>query len=247
MNPIIECEHLSFRFGEEVILDDISFEVASGDYIGILGPNGSGKTTLIKLILGLLSPTDGVARIFNADPRTFRGWAKVGYVPQNVFKNDQNFPATVWEIVESGLGEDERSLSRENRDTCIQTALDSARVAHVAKRRIGELSGGERQRAFIARALATKPELLILDEPTTGIDRQSEREFYALLAELNKKGMTIMLITHDLDAVTREVKSVLCLNRRLVCFGNPAELRGAGTLEDMYGTGKQPLFHPHEH
>lgn len=245
--PIIVADGMSFRYGAEDILTDVSFDIPAGGYVGILGANGSGKTTLIKLIVGLLSPDSGTLRLFGSDPRLFRGWEQVGYVPQHVFKNDQNFPATVEEIVASGLGSDERRLSKIDRTACIERALEAARVGHVAKRRIGELSGGERQRAFIARALATQPRLLILDEPTTGIDRTSEQEFYALLEQLNHKGMTILLISHDLDAVSREVKQVLCLNRRIVYFGAPEALRSSETLRDMYGDNKQALFHSHEH
>lgn len=246
-SPIIIADAVSFRYGEELILSDISFRVSAGDYIGILGANGSGKTTLIKLLVGLLHPASGGISLFGVNPGEFRGWDQVGYVPQHVFKNDQGFPATVEEIVASGLGNDERRLSRGERDMCIDQALRSARVDHVASRRIGELSGGERQRAFIARALATQPKLLILDEPTTGIDRASEQEFYALLKELNDAGMTILLISHDLDAIAREVRQVMCLNRRLVYFGKPEALRSTGTLESLYGDGKQALFHSHEH
>lgn len=225
----------------------VSFAVNEGDYVGILGANGSGKTTLIRLIVGLLAPSSGEVRLFGEDPRIFRGWEKIGYVPQHVFKNDQNFPATVEEIVASGLGMDERRSSREARSACIESALLSARVEHVRERRIGELSGGEQQRTFIARALATKPRLLILDEPTTGIDRTSEQEFYALLRRLNSEGMTILLISHDLDAVAREVGQVLCLNRSLVYFGKPEALHQQETLEGMYGDEKRVLFHRHEH
>lgn len=245
--PIILVDHIHFLYGDEGVLTDVSFEIFAGDYVGILGANGSGKTTLIKMIVGLLKPTLGEVKLFGKNLQDFRGWDQVGYVPQHVFKNDQNFPATVEEIVESGLGSDERRLREKDREMCVERALRSARVDHVAKRRIGELSGGERQRAFIARALATQPKLLILDEPTTGIDRTSEREFSLLLKRLNDEGMTILLISHDLDAVAREVKQVLCLNRRLVYFGKPEVLRSPEALAEVYGDGKQPLFHSHEH
>jgi len=246
-NPLIAAHSVSFQRGEEFILSDVSFEIFSGDYVGILGANGSGKTTLIQLIVGLLKPYSGELYLFGERPSVFRGWDKIGYVPQHVFKNDQNFPATVEEIVTSGLGKDEQQLSRQAQKVCVDKALASAHVAHVRTRLIGELSGGEQQRTFIARALATEPELLILDEPTTGIDRTSEREFYALLTQLNTAGMTILLISHDLDAVAREVKQVMCLNRRLVYFGKPETLHQSDTLEKMYGDGKQVLFHSHEH
>lgn len=245
--PLIAALDVHFRHGEESVLSALSFQIFAGDYVGILGANGSGKTTLIKLIVGLLEPSSGEIQLFGDNPRVFRGWDQVGYVPQHVFKNDQNFPATVEEIVASGFGRDERRLAALERQTCVEQALESARVAQVRHRRIGELSGGERQRTFIARALATRPQLLILDEPTTGIDRTSEREFYALLKKLNDSGMTILLISHDLDAIAREVKQVMCLNRTLVYFGAPEGLRHPGTLETLYGDGKQVLFHGHEH
>ncbi len=245
--PLITARDIHFRHGEEFVLSEISFQIFAGDYVGVLGANGSGKTTLIKLIVGLLEPTQGDIALFGDNPRVFRGWDQVGYVPQHVFKNDQNFPATVEEIVASGFGRDERRLSASDRLVFMEQALDSARVMHVRHRRIGELSGGEQQRAFIARALATRPQLLILDEPTTGIDRTSEREFYALLKKLNDAGMTILLISHDLDAIAREVKQVMCLNRTLVYFGAPEGLRHPKTLDTMYGDGKQVLFHGHEH
>ncbi len=245
--PLIIARDIDFRHGEDVVLSAVSFEIFPGDYVGILGANGSGKTTLIKLIVGLLEPTGGSIKLFGDDPRVFRGWDQIGYVPQHVFKNDQNFPATVEEIVASGFGRDERRLSVVERRSYMEQALESARVAHVRHRRIGELSGGEQQRTFIARALATRPKLLILDEPTTGIDRTSEQEFYALLKRLNDDGMTILLISHDLDAIAREVKRVMCLNQALVYFGVPEGLHQPGTLETMYGDGKQVLFHNHEH
>lgn len=245
--PLITARDVDFRQGEGLVLSAISFQIFLGDYVGILGANGSGKTTLIKLIVGLLEPTSGDIQLFGDNPRVFKGWDQVGYVPQHVFKNDQNFPATVEEIVASGFGQDERRLSAPERHECMEQALESARVEHVRHRRIGELSGGEQQRTFIARALATRPQLLILDEPTTGIDRTSEKEFYALLKKLNDNGMTILLISHDLDAIAREVKQVMCLNRTLVYFGTPEGLRRPGTLDTMYGDGKQVLFHGHEH
>ena len=245
--PLITAHDIHFRHGEEFVLSEISFQIFSGDYVGVLGANGSGKTTLIKLIVGLLEPTQGDIQLFGDNPRVFRGWDQVGYVPQHVFKNDQNFPATVEEIVASGFGRDERRLSSSEQLVSMEQALNSARVMHVRHRRIGELSGGEQQRTFIARALATRPRLLILDEPTTGIDRTSEREFYTLLKQLNDAGMTILLISHDLDAIAREVKQVMCLNRTLVYFGAPEGLHHPKTLDTMYGDGKQVLFHRHEH
>lgn len=248
-NTTIEAEHISFRYGKEEVLQDISFVLSQGDYVGLVGGNGSGKTTLLRVLLGLEKPTQGTVKLFGTPIGSFRAWQKIGYVPQNVFRGDLNFPATVEEVVESGhLRARHSALCRFGGGSCaeVERALERAGIAHLMKKRIGELSGGERQRVFIARALVSEPALLVLDEPTTGIDAATEEQFYAFLAELNRSGMTIILVSHDLEAIAREVKTVLCLNRRLVCSGTPENLRSRDVLNEMYGHGKQILHHGHE-
>lgn len=247
---IIECGHVSFRYDGEDVLSDVSFSVAAGEYVGMVGANGSGKTTLLKIMLGLLRPMEGSVKLFGTPLRDFRDWRKIGYVPQNVFRGDLAFPATVQEVVESGhldarWGE-WMFLGARKCETAIK-ALERAGIAHLGKKRIGELSGGERQRVFIARALVSEPELLVLDEPTTGIDAATEERFYMFLDELNRSGMTIILVSHDLEAVAREVGAVLCLNRRLVCYGKPEYLESKEVLKEMYGTAKHILHHGHDH
>lgn len=248
--PIIECENVSFRYRSLDILEDITFTVNEGDYVGIVGSNGSGKTTLLKLLLRILTPTGGVLRLFGKPVDEFRRWNALGYVPQNVFRGDLNFPATVREVVESGHLDRHRNLWRRLRARPCRAAEEALRVAgvsHLMDTRIGELSGGERQRVFIARALVCKPKLLILDEPTTGVDAAAEEQFSTLLRELNQGGMTILLVSHDLEAVAQEVKTVLCLNRRLVCFGSPSHLQSAEVLRGLYGDRRQMLHHGHKH
>lgn len=241
-DSIIRCEHVSFHYGTDTVLHDISFDLKRGDYVGMVGSNGSGKTTLLKIILGLLSPSEGNVHLFGIPREEFRDWEKIGYVPQNVFRGDLNFPATVQEVVESGCV---KAGHREG-DAALAT-LRRAGIEHLMKKRIGELSGGERQRVFIARALVSSPELLILDEPTTGIDADTEEKFYAFLAELNHSGITIILVSHDLEVVGRQVKTVLCLNRSLVCYGRPESLERPEILRAMYGGEKQILHHDHQH
>lgn len=236
---IIEAESISFRYAEEKILQDVSFTIKTGDYVGLVGANGSGKTTLLRILLGLSKQSAGIMKLFGTPTPYFRAWQKIGYVPQNVFRGDVNFPATVEEVVKSG---------QFNRDQeAMKKALHRADIIHLMKKRVSELSGGERQRVFIARALVSKPELIILDEPTAGIDAATEEKFYSLLAELNFSGITIVLVSHDLEAIAREVKTVLCLNRRLVCFGSPENLRSCGILNEMYGQRKQMIYHGHDH
>lgn len=249
-DPIISCEHVSFRYDRESVLEDVSFVVRAGEYVGIVGPNGSGKTTLLRIILGLIDPTEGEVRIFGKPIREFREWNAIGYVPQNVFRGDVAFPATVAEVVESGhLGAKQGALCQFGTGRCeaVDRALERSGISDLKKKRIGELSGGQRQRVFIARALVSDPKLLVLDEPTTGIDAASEEQFYDFLAELNRSGLTILLVSHDLEAIGREVGTVLCLNRRMVCYGAPKELQSAEVLREMYGRGKQMIAHAHPH
>ena len=248
---IIECEHVSFRYTEEDVLEDVSFTVQPGEYIGVIGSNGSGKTTLLKILLGLLQSTEGGVKLFGVPIAEFRDWKKIGYIPQSVFRGDMNFPATAQEIVESGHHEAHALGLRPFRKAgCykVMAALKRVDIAHVANKRIGELSGGERQRVFIARALVSDPELLVLDEPTIGVDAATEEKFYHFLEDLNRSGMTIVLISHDLEAIAREVKKVLCLNRRVISYGTPGSLQSADVLKELYGAGKQMLHHTyHRH
>jgi zinc transport system ATP-binding protein len=247
---IVEAEHISFRYGEEDVLQDVSFVIQSGDYVGLVGANGSGKTTLLRIILGLTLPTEGNVKIFGTPVSIFREWQKIGYIPQNVFRGDMNFPATVEEVVASGRFGASRFVWRLFNNVnyvAVRRAIERAGIEHLMRKRVSELSGGERQRVFIARALVSEPELLILDEPTTGIDAAAEEKFYAFLAELNRSGMTIILVSHDLEAIAHEVKTVLCLNRRLICFGAPKNLRSQEVLNAMYGQGKQMIHHGSGH
>lgn len=239
-DSVIRCDHVSFRYGTDTVLHDISFDLKKGDYVGMVGSNGSGKTTLLKIILGLLSPSEGSVHLFDIPREEFRDWEKIGYVPQNVFRGDLNFPATVQEVVESGCVK----AGHHGGDAAL-AALRRAGIEHLMKKRIGELSGGERQRVFIARALVSSPELLILDEPTTGIDANTEEKFYTFLAELNHSGITIILVSHDLEVIGKQVKTVLCLNRSLVCYGKPESLERPEILRAMYGGEKQILLHDH--
>lgn len=208
------------RFGYEgssgPLFSDLSFSIEDGEYVGIVGGNGAGKTTALRLLLGLIRPSEGDISLFGVPIRDFSDWASIGYVPQYVFQREREFPATVREIVESGhMAKKGASLCQFGVEHCqpVDEALRIAEIGHLAHRRIGELSGGERQRVFIARALVSRPRLLVLDEPTANVDAASQEKFFAFLSSLNRSGMTIVLVSHDIDTVFQEAGSVFSLEK----------------------------------
>lgn len=243
----IELKDISFTYGGAPVLDTINFSVKKGDYLGIIGPNGGGKTTLLRIILGLLEPTNGTVEVFGQDIHQLKDRYRIGYVPQRALQVERNFPATVEEVVGSGRVACQNGICKRFTKTdqdMIKRAMEIAEVAKYRTTRIGNLSGGELQRVFIARALAGDPKVLILDEPTTGVDLPSERKFYAFLGDLNRKqDLTIIFVSHDVDAVYHEAKSVLCLNRNMVCHGLSSEIMKQDVIKKLYGGDANIIVH----
>ena len=246
--PVIEISKMGFRYGQNVVFDNnLTFSINLGDYVGIIGPNGGGKTTLLKLILGFLSPTSGEIKIFGTPIGRFTDQALIGYVPQNAANLSIDFPATVHEIIKSVKGELRFAKKQlKNYDETFEKAMEIAGVLEFKNRLISDLSGGERQRVFIARALASDPKILILDEPTIGIDIASQEKFFSFLSDLSKTlGITIIFVSHDFGVVAREVDYVLCLNRDIVCHAHPEELMKDEVLQKLYGNKLNYVRHLH--
>ncbi|HAZ28359.1 MAG TPA: zinc ABC transporter ATP-binding protein [Candidatus Magasanikbacteria bacterium] len=246
--PCIEIKDLNFSYNNNVVLENISFTVKTGEYLGVIGPNGGGKTTLIKIILGLLQPQSGTVKIFGTDINAFAEKALIGYVPQRVSQDIAQFPATVEEVVQSGRTARLGIFKQYGPPDAlmIDNAMSIADVTHIRSKRIDELSGGERQRVFIARALAGEPKILILDEPSVGVDITAQERFYAFMEKLNHEyGLTILFVSHDIDVVAHEVKCLLCLNKHLVCHGAPREFMTEAYLEKLYGKKIKFVIHGH--
>lgn len=244
----IEVNNVSFSYSGQTVLDNISFSVNSGEYLGIIGPNGGGKTTLIKIILGLLKPNTGTVRIFGQNIEEFKEKSLIGYVPQRISQVVSQFPATVKEVIETGRTARVGLFKKytKNDKQAIEKAMEITGVAHLKHRLIEDLSGGERQRVFIARALAAEPKILILDEPSAGVDLASQKQFYAFIKSLNQKfELTIIFISHDIDVVAHEVKILLCLNKNLVCHGLPEEFLKGEHMEKLYGKKVKFITHGH--
>lgn len=243
----IEVKDVSFSYDGNPVLEDISFTVEEGEYLGIIGPNGGGKTTLFKVILGLIRPQSGEVRIFGEPLESFKQRHLIGYVPQRSL-SDYYFPATVEEIVRSGRTARLGLFRRPSRDDlkAVERVMEITDVAKLRGRLIGQVSGGERQRVFIARALASDPKILILDEPDVGVDVTAQEKFYSFLEDLNSTlGITILLISHDIDVVAHQAKTILCLNRRLVCHGPPRDFITEDYMQKLYGKKVRFILHGH--
>jgi zinc transport system ATP-binding protein len=212
---VVNIDNVSYVFNSALVLENISFTVDKGDFVGIIGPNGAGKTTLFRSMLGLLEDYQGRITFFGEDIRKNRNiLQKIGYIPQKN-STDQGFPATVEEIVSLGI------TGRRPSKNKINHAIETVGLFDQKTKRIGELSGGQQQRVLIAKALANEPELLILDEPVTGIDLKTQNKFYVLLKKLNEENkITIIWASHDLDAVKKLANKIACVNRRIFFHGD---------------------------
>jgi len=245
---VLELQDVSFGYTEVPVLEDVSMTLEAGEFLGLVGPNGSGKSTLLRIALGLLRPDSGAAQLFGEPAHAFEDGHRIGYVGQGIANEDSGVPVTVEEVVTMGrfphagygrLGDEDREIVRE--------AMETAGVTEIADRRIQALSGGQRQRTFIARALACEADLLALDEPAVGVDAESRDAFYALLAELNDRGITVLLIEHDLGVVTEYATTLACVNCELHYHGDPEEFADSGALAEAYGTTQQVVEHDHGH
>lgn len=219
---IIEMKNVSFQYEYTQVLNDISFKVKEGDFLAILGPNGSGKSTLLKLLLGIIKPMAGEIKLFGQPNDSFREREWIGYVSQKSNAFNSGFPATVEEVVKSGLSKKVGLFKRMPKDAKerVHHTLKSVGMEKFSDRNIGQLSGGQQQRVFIARALISEPKVLILDEPTVGIDHENVQSFYDMLATLNKEqNITIILVTHDVDTVSNRISHVACLNQTIHFHG----------------------------
>lgn len=219
---IIKLQDVHFKYDHNVVLEQISLDIHVGEFWALIGPNGSGKSTLLKIILGLLKPTKGSVQLFGVDVDSFKERERLGYVSQKSNAFNTGFPATVLEVVKSGLTQKKGLFKRFTKND-EQAAMEALRIVDMdsfAHRNIGQLSGGQQQRVFIARALVGKPELLILDEPTVGIDQQNVASFYRMLQALNRDyGIAILLVSHEIDLVTELATHVACLNRSMHFHG----------------------------
>ncbi|HAN70279.1 MAG TPA: metal ABC transporter ATP-binding protein [Actinobacteria bacterium] len=232
---MIGLEGVFASYDHHVVLRDVTFRVEPDSFTGVVGPSGSGKTTLLRLLLGTMKPQSGSIRR--------EGRLKVAYVPQ-LETVDWNFPVTVEECVLMSRPQGRllpRATATERRD--VEEMLERLGIGGVGQRHIRDLSGGQQQRMFIARALLRRPELLLLDEPTSGVDVSTRHDMLHLLADLHESGLAIVLTTHDLNGMAAHLPHLVCLNHRIVSEGSPAEVLTPDTLEQTFGARMEVLEH----
>lgn len=248
---IIKLENIYYAYGNKVALENVNLTIKEGMFLGLVGPNGGGKTTLIKIILGLLKPQRGNVYLLGQSIDSFKNWNRIGYVSQKANTFNRGFPATVFEVVAMGLTAKLGYFSflKKKHKERILEAIRQVDMEKYAYENIGNLSGGQQQRVFIARALVSDPMLLILDEPTVGIDYKNVERFYDLLNKLNEEQrITMLLVTHDTGAMTKHATEIACLNQTLHFHGDACEYTGLTEeqLSEIYGHPIQVIVHDHD-
>jgi zinc/manganese transport system ATP-binding protein/zinc transport system ATP-binding protein len=232
--PVVELSHVTSDYGNSPAIQDVSLKLWQGQFVAVVGPNGGGKTTLLRTILGMLRPSEGKVRL--------RGMAlegaaleKIGYVPQ-LETIDWNFPITVEEVILMGLFRKSHWLRRTRREDQekLERVMERLNLTGLGKRHIRELSGGQQQAVFLGRALLGEPELILLDEPTAGLDIRSRDYVVHFLHEINHQGVAIVITAHDLNWVAAHLPWVICLNRRVIAEGSPQEVLTSSVLRETY-------------
>jgi zinc transport system ATP-binding protein len=238
MATALRVDAVSFAYRDNPVLDCVSFEIAAGEFVALAGANGSGKSTLMRVVLGLLPPAQGGVELFGRQPRQLRERWRIGYVPQRSVAGEL-LPATVRDVVAAGRLARRgwwRRPTRADR-AAVDRALEIVDLAGLARCPLGQLSGGQQQRTFIAKALATEPDLLVLDEPTTGVDSDSQRRFRNALVDARGRGGTVLLVSHELGAVADDLDRVLLLRQGKIAFdGLPADLAASGVSLGVHPT-----------
>ncbi len=247
LKTIIETKNLNFSYSHHNVIENVNFKINEGDYLGLIGPNGSGKSTLIKLILGLLKPNSGSIELFGMPPSP-NTKKYISYIAQKRVEKDNDLPINVYEVALTGRVAQKGLLRGFGKDDfqAVNSALSQVEMSKFKNYKMSDLSGGMKQRVLIARAIASESKLLILDEPTVGIDTKSQDEFYSLLSDLNKnKRITILIVSHDIDVIANEVNVLSCINKTMIYHGAPKKFIKGEYVDKLLGKNRKFIIHDH--
>lgn len=248
MEKVLVVNDVCFGYDKKYVLENVNLTVFKGDFLGIVGPNGSAKSTLIKIILGILKPQKGTVVLLDTPIERFNQWGRIGYISQSVRNFNFKFPATVEEIVGANLYSRMGFFKFLNKKykMKVKRALDIVSMSDYQNHLIGNLSGGQQQRVFIARTLISNPEIIFMDEPLTGVDVQSQEQFYGLMEKLNKDlGITLVMVSHDIGVITNKAGRVACVGNGKVCVHPSEDFDKEGHIESIYGKDLSILYHEH--
>jgi len=247
--PILETKNLTVHRNGNAVIENATFTINRGDYVGIVGPNGGGKTSLLSALLGFLPCTQGSIQLFDTELSKFDSWQKVAYISQQATNFEDQFPLTVRELVSFGCikkGMLGRRFTQKDWQI-VDDNLEFMGLSDVANRRIGQLSGGQKQRMFVAKALVHNPELILLDEPIVGVDSNAQEKFYKKLSDLNiERKITILIVTHDLASVFCRMSNVMCINKTIELAEITQELDVNLLLKRAYGEHFHFVYHRHD-
>ncbi|HDA9228583.1 TPA: metal ABC transporter ATP-binding protein [Staphylococcus aureus] len=249
MTPVFELKNVNYYYDHKKVLENINIKINKGEFLAIVGPNGAGKSTLLKLILGLLPLQSGEIFVEGIDFKNKKTSIKLSYVSQKANAFNSGFPASVKEVVLSGLTKTKRlfqTFNSKDNEKVIKV-LERLNISDLIHKNIAELSGGQQQRVMIARALISEPAVLVLDEPTNGIDAKHVSEFYNTLDQLKQEGITIILVTHDIGVVADTATEVACLNKHLHFHGTTDEFKSLDEVEISKIYGHAVRFVDHQH
>lgn len=244
---IIDIKNVSFSYGNNRVLNNITLSIEEGDFVGIIGENGSAKTTLLKLMVGLLKADTGQINLFDKPIEVFKDFNKIGYISQTAREFNNMFPATVEEVVAANIYANRSFFNRlkKSDNKKVDEVLKIVEMDKFRERKIGNLSGGQKQRVFIARALVNNPSILFMDEPLVGVDFESQNRFYNLLDKLNKKyNITLVMISHDIGVISEKVNKLFCLANGKV-YEHNLNNNESTKLKKIYGENMDILFHKH--
>ena len=248
VTPILEAKNLRVVRNGVTVIENATFTINRGDYIGIVGPNGGGKTTLLSSLLGFLPYVQGSIHLFGVELNRFSSWQKIAYISQQATNFEDQFPLTVRELVSLGCIKNGKLGKRFTQKDwqVVEDNLEFMGLSDVAHRRIGKLSGGQKQRMFVAKALTHNPELILLDEPIVGVDSNAQEKFYKKLRDLNiERKITILIVTHDLTSVFCRMSKVMCINKTVELAEITKELDVTLMLKRAYGEHFHFVYHRH--